>query len=183
MSGLDDIMWSNDNEGKLTDDLARFSIVQVSLALLDVHCRSRDEALKIVGASGLLEALLPEEFIADFAPKIRATPDWLGFWILLDGKVFGSGGYRLAPVNGVTEIGYGIHPDRWGGGAATALCQRLVSHAFEYGALIVRAHTLHEGFASQKVLTRNGFRYVGDSDEPDDGVVMRWERHRSEAGV
>jgi RimJ/RimL family protein N-acetyltransferase len=134
------------------------------------------EALAMVGAVGLVDALLPEDFVAGFAPKIRHTPDWLGFWILLDGQVIGSGGYRSAPVEGVTEIGYGIHPDHWGRGAATVLCQRLVRHAFEHGATTVRAHTLHDGFASQKVLTRNGFRYVGDFDQPEDGVVMRWER-------
>lgn len=137
----------------------------------------------MVGASGLLDALLPEESVVAFAPKVRATPYWLGFWVLLDGEVVGSGGYRSAPVDGVTEIGYGIHPERWGQGAATTLCERLVDHAFEHGATTVRAHTLHDGFASQKVLTRNGFQYVGDFDEPEDGVVMRWERARSEADV
>jgi [ribosomal protein S5]-alanine N-acetyltransferase len=158
------------------NSLSVYTFHQVTPELLTLHGRSREEALRLIGCTEFLDALLPEEFVRDFTPKVIATPDWLGFWILLDGVVSGSGGYRAAPKDGVTEIGYGIHEPFWGRGAATALCEKLVDHAFANGAKTVRAHTLHTGDASQTVLKKNGFAYVGDFEEPDDGLVMRWER-------
>jgi len=153
-----------------------YFFLQITPEILGAHRHSRVEALKKAGVVGLVDALLPEEFVDGYADRALAAPDWLGFWVLKGGEVIGSGGYKSAPVDGITEIGYGIHPEFWSKGAATALCDRLVSHAFSLGATTVRAHTLHEGVASQKVLTKNGFEYVGDFDEPEDGIVMRWER-------
>jgi [ribosomal protein S5]-alanine N-acetyltransferase len=152
-----------------------FRFHQVTPQLLEAHCRSRSEALALMGYSALVDALLPEEFLREFAPKVESAPDWLGFWVLQDDLVIGSGGYRGAPVDGIVEIGYGIHEDYWGQGAATALCGSLVSHAYASGATGVRAHTLRDGFASQSVLKKNGFGFVGEFEEPDDGLVLRWE--------
>ena len=39
------------------------------------------------------------------------------------------------------------------------------------------AHTLSSANASARVLTKSGFRYVGQVIDPEDGEVCRWERH------
>jgi RimJ/RimL family protein N-acetyltransferase len=40
---------------------------------------------------------------------------------------------------------------------------------------VVRAHTLPDGLASQRVLAKSGFRFVGEVVEPEDGLVHRYE--------
>jgi len=41
---------------------------------------------------------------------------------------------------------------------------------------LVIAHTLPEGAASKRVLTKCGFRYMGETVDPEDGTVSRFER-------
>jgi RimJ/RimL family protein N-acetyltransferase len=43
----------------------------------------------------------------------------------------------------------------------------------------VRAHTLPEGVASQRVLLKSGFTRVGEHLDPEDGLVWRFEMTRS----
>jgi len=45
---------------------------------------------------------------------------------------------------------------------------------------LVIAHTLPTANTSTRVLTRCGFRFVGDVVDPDDDPVWRWERGRAE---
>lgn len=52
--------------------------------------------------------------------------------------------------------------------------------AFSHGATTVRAHTLHEGYASQTILKKQGFNLVGPVLEPEDGLVLRWEVSKCE---
>ncbi|MFD0523568.1 GNAT family N-acetyltransferase [Paractinoplanes durhamensis] len=70
---------------------------------------------------------------------------------------------RPAPARGASgEIGYGIHPDRWGRGAATAAARELLRQAFE-------EHYLHRVYgtcdprnsASARVLLKIGMAYEG----------------------
>ncbi len=156
-----------------------FSFLQVSPELLRLHCRSRLDAIKAAGLNGTADALLPEEFITPWSEQILMNPDWLGFWVIFEDQVIGSGGYKKAPEAGMVEIGYGIHEPFWGRGAATGLCEILTKHAFRLGVDCVRAHTLADGFASQKVLSRNGFAMQGEVIEPEDGLVLRWERREA----
>jgi [ribosomal protein S5]-alanine N-acetyltransferase len=52
----------------------------------------------------------------------------------------------------------------------------MVNHAFASDQVsAVIAHTLPDGTASQKVLGRNGFTFVGLHDDPEDGIVNRYE--------
>ena len=41
------------------------------------------------------------------------------------------------------------------------------------------AHTLPEENASTRALRRNGFTLAGAVDDPEDGLVWRWERRPS----
>ncbi len=98
-----------------------YFFLQITPEILGAHRQSRVEALKKAGVVGLVDALLPEEFVDGYADRALAAPDWLGFWVLKGGEVIGSGGYKSAPVDGVTEIGYGIHPEFWSKGGDRSL--------------------------------------------------------------
>lgn len=155
-----------------------FRFLEITPELLRAHAISRRQALELAGLTGLESALLPSEFVAERMLPMAENEGWIGFWILenASGDVIGSGGYKSLPVDGVVEIGYGIDESFWGQGAATVLCAELVRHAFAKGAQVVRAHTLEDGIASQRVLAKNGFGFVGKFIEPEDGEVLRFER-------
>jgi RimJ/RimL family protein N-acetyltransferase len=124
------------------------------------------------------EALLPPEFIAQFVlPTAHLQSAWLGFAVLRDQIVVGSGYYRNHPVDGMIEIGYGIAPSFQRQGCATRLTHCLVNYAEQSPEVrTVRAHTLPDGIASQTVLLKNDFKFAGIFEDPEDGTVHRYER-------
>jgi len=98
-------------------------------------------------------------------------------------NVIGKCGFKGPPgADGAVEIAYGVAPEHQGKGYATEAAAALVSYAFSHGQVrVVRAHTLPEPNASTRVLTKCGFRRVGEVIDPDDGLVWRWERNNEAA--
>ena len=128
-------------------------------------------------------------------PSVRAqlSPDWLarleratepdvwwhGFSVVERGENLrvGSCGFKgPADSNGMVEIAYGVDPEHRGRGYATEAARALVKFALGFNEVrLVRAHTLPEANASTQVLTKCGFRNVGEVIDPEDGLVWRWE--------
>lgn len=93
-----------------------------------------------------------------------------------DGVAVGSSGFKSRPTaDGVVEFGYGTYPAFENQGVATAMTVEMVRIARDGGAKIAMAHTLPVANASGRVLTKAGFRHVGEEIDPDDGLVWRWE--------
>lgn len=136
--------------------------------------------------------------VAAMEPNVRAevSPVWLarveasttpdpwthGFAVVhRDGGVtIGQCAFKGPPdADGAVEIAYGIDPAHRGNGYATEVAEALVDFAFDSGPVrVVRAHTLPDSAASQRVLAKCGFRHVGEVKDPEDGLVWRWEKHR-----
>ena len=140
-------------------------------------------------------------YVEQMPPHERAevSPAWLA---LLDGSssidpwihgfvlvhratdsVIGKCGFKGPPGDdGAVEIAYGVAPEYQGKGYATEAAVALVSYAFSHGQVrVVRAHTLPEPNASTRVLTKCGFRRVGEVIDLEDGLVWRWERNNEAA--
>ena len=96
---------------------------------------------------------------------------------LNSGTAVGSCGFKGPPdAEGMVEIAYAIHPEHQLKGYATEAAAALVSYAFGSDQVrLVRAHTLPAVNASTRVLTKCGFQKVGETVDPDDGLVWRWE--------
>ena len=93
------------------------------------------------------------------------------------GLVVGTCGFKGPPADGVVEIAYGVAPDHQGKGYATEAARALVAYALGSGDVrIVRAHTLPKSNASKRVLSKCGFRHVGEVIDPEDGLVWRFEK-------
>ena len=92
-----------------------------------------------------------------------------------DGALVGNGGWKGPPVNGSAEIGYAVAPNRQGRGIATAAVRIFIDQARSAGLQVVVAHTLARESPSTRVLSRCGFNRVGESVDPDEGAVWRWE--------
>jgi ribosomal-protein-alanine N-acetyltransferase len=143
----------------------------------------------------------PEEVRAaiktmDDSDKAQLSTDWLarlhastapdpwvhGFSIVhLDtGVTIGQCGFKGPPdPDGVVEIAYGVASDQESKGYATEAARALVAYAFRLDHInLVRAHTLPASNASQRVLAKCGFQYVGEITDPEDGLVWRFETTR-----
>jgi [ribosomal protein S5]-alanine N-acetyltransferase len=113
----------------------------------------------------------------------RSQPRWpWGSYLAVEGearRLVGLCGFKGNPDDeGAVEIAYYTFPDEEGRGVATAVATAMVKLA---GAAlpppnVVRAHTLPEVNASGRVLTKAGFRRLGEVIDPEDGLVWRWER-------
>jgi RimJ/RimL family protein N-acetyltransferase len=81
----------------------------------------------------------------------------------------------------MVELAYGIDPPHRGCGIATEVAGALTEFAFTDGRVtIVRGHTKPDNVASARVLEKCGFRKVGEVIDPEDGLVVRWERGPAE---
>jgi [ribosomal protein S5]-alanine N-acetyltransferase len=146
----------------------------------------------------------PEEVRAsietmDAADKAQLSGDWLarldastlpdpwvhGFSMMesLTGNTVGQCGFKGPPdSDGVVEIAYGVASDQERQGYATEAARALVAFAFSITQVKrVRAHTLPAANASKRVLAKCGFQYVGEINDPEDGLVWRFETGRPAA--
>jgi RimJ/RimL family protein N-acetyltransferase len=134
----------------------------------------------------MIESMTPAEkaqLSADWLAHLHASAavdPWVhGFRLVHRDSdvVVGTCSFKGPPTGGVVEIAYGVAPDQQGRGYATEAARALVAYAFTFSEVrIVRAHTLPESSASQRVLTKCGFRLVGEVVDPEDGPVWRYER-------
>lgn len=87
-----------------------------------------------------------------------------GLWLLRDrrtGAFLGQGGLKRTDATGEDEleVGWAVHPDRWGEGLATELARHSVTAAFRsLQAGDVVAYTLPGNRASRRVMEKLGMR-------------------------
>jgi RimJ/RimL family protein N-acetyltransferase len=107
---------------------------------------------------------------------VRAAHGY-GDWLVLDGNeaVGLISIKRPADAEGTVEIGYGIAQSRWRRGYAShAVALVLAELARDPAIRTVTAETLPDGFASQRVLAKNGFVRAGRRTDAEDGDVICW---------
>jgi [ribosomal protein S5]-alanine N-acetyltransferase len=160
-----------------------FERVEIRTDRLQLVLLTPDEVLaQIEGMVPADRAEVSEEWLAQARASTAADPWVHGFSMVdrLSGAVVGSCGFKGPPdAEGVVEIAYGVQPPYQGLGYATEAAWALVGFAFEAAQVrVVRAHTLPVDSASTHVLTKCGFRCLGDVIDPEDGPVWRWERSR-----
>ena len=144
--------------------------------------KTRDEVRANVAAMSVAEK---EQLSPLWLTRLAASPPvdpWLhGFALVQRGSeaIVGSCGFKGPPDDGVVEIAYGVSPEQRNHGHATEAVAALVAFAFgREDVRVVRAHTLPDAGASQRVLAKCGFERVGEVDDPDDGPVVRFEKRR-----
>lgn len=141
---------------------------------------SHEETLaQIEQMSAEIRAQLSPQWLALLAAASSADPWVHGFKVLdrTSETLLGSAGFKGPPGPDATvEIAYAIDSAHQSKGYATEAAAALVRYALDSGKVrTVRAHTLPEPNASGRVLTKCGFRHIGEVIDPDDGPVWRWE--------
>jgi len=147
--------------------------------------RTRDEVrLSLDAMDVATRALISADWLEKFHASAFRDPWVHGFNLMHEDSVsVGLGSFKGPPVDGIVEIAYAIVPEHQGKGYATAAARAMVEFAFGCAEVqMVCAHTLPGGIASQRVLTKSGFRYVGERVDPDDGLVWRFEISRQAVG-
>lgn len=108
----------------------------------------------------------------------QPRPDPWGCYLAYDrDAAVGTCAFKAAPdAAGTVEIAYMTFPAFERRGYATAMAGALFGVARAGGAPLVIAHTLPEENASTRALSRLSFVNAGETIDPEDGLVWRWER-------
>lgn len=115
-----------------------------------------------------------------FYARVGYSVPWIGYYASMDGKLVGSCGFKGRPIDGKVEIAYGTFPPFQSKSIGTEICRRLVSLARETDPSVrVMARTLMEENHSARILRKNGFKWLGIVNDPDDGDVWEWEYERN----
>ncbi|QRR04301.1 GNAT family N-acetyltransferase [Dyadobacter sandarakinus] len=125
------------------------------------------------------------EFRDTFTPSYhrwKAHPPLRDWWVYLvihtsDNMLIGSCGYKGEPDgNGMVEIGYEIMASHRQKGLGKEIAKGLVDHAFRQSIVKkITAHTLREENPSVKILEGLGFVQTDNVNDPEDGLLWRWE--------
>lgn len=136
---------------------------QLSLWLHDLSRleQALDGAYRAEPLTGVFRTVVERQLAATTADP--ANPQWHSFWFLLrktDRSVIGSAVFKDRPdADGCVEIGYGLGPAFEGCGYMTEAVEALCGWALRQpGVRHVTAETDADGFASQRLLQRCGFR-------------------------
>ena len=113
--------------------------------------------------------------------KIGYHPPWIGYFASLDGEeIVGAAGFKGQPKEGRVEIAYATFDPYQRKGIGTEICSQLVTLALETDpAVRVTARTLQDGWASIRILQKNGFTCSGLVHDEDDGEVLEWEYQKT----
>ncbi len=117
--------------------------------------------------------------------RLTESEDENGWWTYLpihkqDNRLIGTGGYKGKPTSdGTIELGYEITPDYRNRGLATEMTKGLIDNALKDKRVnTIIAHTLGQENPSTKVLQKCGFEKVQEINDPDDGLIWKWELKR-----
>lgn len=112
----------------------------------------------------------------DFYKRVGFTPPWLCYIVWRNDEFVAGVGFKGKPVNNTVEIAYGTFPAYQQQGIATEGCRMLVQLALQTDpAVRVTARTLPEESYSTKTLKKNGFKWLGQIWDDEDGDVWEWE--------
>lgn len=162
---------------------ARLELIPATLEIIAADLHRRDKLPALLRAEigegwppPLLDVRamqwLKQSLIAD--PTVGGWTAW--YWIQRRPRaLIGMSGFKSRPVNGTVELGYSVLEKFQRRGFATEVVNAMASWAIANGVERVTAETLPELIASQRVLIKTGFRFVGEGSEPG---VIRFERKR-----
>ncbi len=113
----------------------------------------------------------------EYYKKIGFNKPWIGYFASIDGtEIVGTAGYKGKPRDGRIEVAYGTFKEYEGKGIGTEICRQLVLLALQADPDVkITARTMQDGYASMKILEKNGFQCLGIVHDEEDGDVFEWE--------
>ncbi len=116
------------------------------------------------------------DMMSEFYPKIGFNIPWVGYFVIKDSKVVGTGGFVGQPKDGMVEIAYWTFKEFEGQGIASFTCSELVAISRRVDpALVITAKTQPEINASTKILQKNGFEFDSIVQDHEIGDAWLWK--------
>ena len=159
-----------------TERLVLFPYTKENLAMFNRDLPRFEETYGVVYRGEELDYLL-KGFLEKLENEIAADEEhylfFTEFLIVLKetGHVVGSIDYKYVPVDGLTEVGYGMNPDYEGHGYMTEALTAFLDFGRKNGIKTVRADTEPGNIRSQNVLKRCGFTFLKEEKN------LWWEVH------
>ena len=150
-----------------TDRLVLFPYTAENLHLFNEDLPLFEKTYGVVYRGEELEHLLTG-YLKKLEGEIAADPDnylfFTEFLIVLkdNSHVIGSVDFKYVPVDGVTEIGYGLNPAYEGHGYMTEAVRAFLELGRRLGVRTVRADTRPDNLKSQNVLKKCGFAFMNE---------------------
>lgn len=161
----------------LSLSLRPFDTETLTAIVADAEAWARKEQVSLGEHKPLLETVATGTL--RFMATTGAAAPWASYVAVDEGRrlIVGVCSFKGPPDEaGTVEVAYFTFPSHEGRGYATAMARQLRDLAARQGSVrTVRAHTLPERNASGRILTKLGFRHVGEVLDPEDGPVWRWD--------
>lgn len=107
--------------------------------------------------------------------KIGFNPPWVGYFVIKNNEVEGTGGFTGKPIEGIVEIAYWTFKAFEGLGNSSFTCKELISIAQKTDPdIIITAKTAPEENASTKILRKNGLIFSKIVQDHEIGDAWLW---------
>ncbi len=111
----------------------------------------------------------------EYYPQIGFNLPWVGYFVVKDNQIVGTGGFTGQPKNGSVEIAYWTFKAFEGQGIASYTCKELVAISKRTDpTLLITAKTMPEHNASTKILQKNGFEFAEIVQDHEIGDAWLW---------
>ena len=153
------------NDNIETERLVLFPYTSENLLLFNSNLPRFEQEFGVIYQGEELDHLL-KGFLEKLQKEIAEDPEhylfFTEFLIVLkeNDHIIGSIDYKYVPIDGMTEVGYGMNPRYTGHGYMSEALTAFLRFGKEQGIRIVRADTKPENIKSQNVLKRCGFRFL-----------------------
>ena len=111
----------------------------------------------------------------EYYPQIGFNLPWVGYFVVKENQIVGTGGFTGQPKNGSVEIAYWTFKAFEGQGIASYTCKELVAISKRTDpTLLITAKTMPEHNASTKILQKNGFEFAEIVQDHEIGDAWLW---------
>lgn len=158
-----------------TKRLVLFPYTKENLSLFNQDLPSFEKLYDVKYQGEELDYLL-KNFLVKLEKEISSDVDnylfFTEFLIVLKetSQIIGSIDYKYIPIDGLTEVGYGLNPKFEGNGYMTEALTKFLEFGKSLGIKKVRADTLKDNIKSQNVLKKCGFSFLEEKDN------LWWEK-------
>ena len=117
----------------------------------------------------------------EFYPQIGFNKPWVGYFVIKNNQVVGTGGFIGQPKDGKVEIAYWTFKEFEGQGIASFSCTELIKISKRTDpTIIITAKTTPEYNASTKILQKNNFELSEVVQDDEIGQAWLWTLKTSE---
>ncbi len=133
---------------------------------------NEDKANEIYASTDCQQLITSME---EYYPKIGFNKPWVGYFVINNNQIVGTGGFTGQPKNGKVEIAYWTFKEFEGQGVATFACKELITISKRADPkIIITAKTAPEYNASTKILQNNGFTFSEIVQDDEIGDAWLW---------